>query len=67
MISNLSVGMPIDLLCYERDSLCVRMQRRFEDDDPYFEVLTKQWIAGTRQVFHDLPALEWPGHVQPRG
>ena len=28
MRSNLSVGMPIDLICYERDSLEVRMKRR---------------------------------------
>jgi putative proteasome-type protease len=29
MRSNLSVGMPIDLVCYERDSLEVRKRRRF--------------------------------------
>lgn len=59
MISNLSVGMPIDLLCYARDSLQVTMQRRFDEGDPYFEALTQQWLAGTRQVFHELPALQW--------
>jgi putative proteasome-type protease len=59
MLSNLSVGMPIDLLCYVRDSLQVTMKRRFESGDPYFETLKQQWIAGTRQVFHDLPALVW--------
>jgi len=59
MISNLSVGMPIDLLCYARDSLQVTMKRRFDEGDVYFEGLTQQWIAGTRQVFHDLPPLEW--------
>ncbi len=31
MLSNLSVGMPIDLLCYARDSLKVTMKRRFDD------------------------------------
>jgi hypothetical protein len=35
MISNLSVGMPIDLLCYARDSLQVTMRRRFEEGDDY--------------------------------
>ena len=57
MISNLSVGMPIDLLCYARDSLQVTMQRRFSDGDPYFVALTQQWMAGTRRVFHELPTL----------
>ena len=59
MLSNLSVGMPIDLLCYARDSLEVTMKRRFDSGDDYFETLTRQWLAGTRRVFHDLPTLEW--------
>lgn len=59
MLSNLSVGMPIDLLCYARDSLMVTMQRRFDTGDGYFETLKQQWLAGTRQVFHELPALVW--------
>ncbi len=59
MLSNLSVGMPIDLLCYARDSLQVRMKRRFEHGDAYFETLKQQWIAGTRRVFHELPPLQW--------
>jgi len=59
MLSNLSVGMPIDLLCYARDSLRVTMKRRFDNGDAYFERLKQQWIAGTRRVFHELPSLEW--------
>jgi putative proteasome-type protease len=59
MLSNLSVGMPIDLLCYARDSLKVTMKRRFDVGDVYFDSLRSQWIAGTRKVFHELPALEW--------
>jgi len=59
MLSNLSVGMPIDLLCYARDSHAVTMKRRFDSGDPYFETLKSRWLAGTRKVFHELPALEW--------
>jgi len=59
ILSNLSVGMPIDLLCYARDSLQVTMQRRFDSGDVYFEALKQQWIAGTRRIFHELPALQW--------
>jgi putative proteasome-type protease len=61
MLSNLSVGMPIDLLCYDRDSLRVTMKRRFADGDPYFSDLTRRWLEGTRRVFRELPALEWAG------
>lgn len=59
MSSNLSVGMPIDLICYERDSLVVRMRRRFDKGDTYFNELSKQWTEGTRQAFSRLPGLDW--------
>lgn len=59
MRSNLSVGMPIDLLIYERDSLQARRRRRFENDDPYFNALSRKWCEGTRRVFGELPELWW--------
>jgi putative proteasome-type protease len=59
MRSNLSVGMPIDLICYERDSLEVQWRRRFDEGDPYFTALSHEWSEGTRQVFRDLPELRW--------
>ncbi|HEX3596146.1 MAG TPA: hypothetical protein VHU80_13640 [Polyangiaceae bacterium] len=59
MRSNLSVGMPIDLLCYERDSLCVRMRRRFDQGDAHFSTLSRAWSEGVRTVFKDLPELTW--------
>lgn len=59
MLSNLSVGMPIDLLCYAKDALAVTMRRRFDTGDAYFETLKQQWLAGTRKVFRELPALTW--------
>ena len=59
MRSNLSVGMPIDLVCYEQDSLEVRLRRRFDEGDPYFTTLSQEWSDGTRQVFRDLPELLW--------
>lgn len=59
MRSNLSVGMPIDLICYERDSLEVRMRRCFEPGDAYFTELGRQWSEGTRETFRRLPNLDW--------
>ncbi|MEO6566574.1 MAG: peptidase, partial [Casimicrobiaceae bacterium] len=59
MRSNLSVGMPIDLMCYERDSLCVKKRRRFDHGDGYFTALSHEWGEGTRQVFRQLPELLW--------
>jgi putative proteasome-type protease len=59
MRSNLSVGMPIDLVCYERDSLEIRMRRRFDQGDAYFTALSAEWSEGVRKVFRELPDLEW--------
>lgn len=59
MRSNLSVGMPIDLICYARDSLEVKMRRRFDEEDAYFRTISKQWSEGLRQAFSRLPDLEW--------
>jgi putative proteasome-type protease len=67
MRSNLSVGMPIDLVCYERDTLELRKRRRFEPGDPYFSSLSKEWSEGVRAVFKQLPELEWsPGQAAAR-
>jgi len=59
MRSNLSVGMPIDLICYERDSLRIRMRRRFDDGDEFFKSLSAEWSGGVRKVFAELPLLKW--------
>jgi putative proteasome-type protease len=59
MRSNLSVAMPIDLVCYERDALEVRKRRRFERGDPDFEALSQQWSEGVRDVFRRLPEPRW--------
>ncbi len=59
MRSNLSVGMPIDLICYQRNRLEVRMRRRFDEGDGYFARLGDEWSAGTREVFRRLPRLDW--------
>lgn len=59
MRSNLSVGMPIDLICYEVDSLAVQKRRRFDHGDAYFAALSREWGEGTRQVFRQLPDLSW--------
>ena len=59
MRSNISVVMPIDLLCYDRDSLEVVKRRRIDHDDVYFKALTQRWGEGTREVFRQLPEQLW--------
>ena len=63
MRSNLSVGLPVDLVCYERDSLRLTHVRRFDEHDPYMTRLRQQWGEGVRRAFAELPRLEWNGPV----
>ena len=49
--SNLSVGMPIDILVYERDSLDVKREKRIAQDDEYFKNLSSAWSEALRQAF----------------
>src|SRR5450432_844869 len=55
MRSNISVGLPIDLAIYETDSLRLKLQRRIEESDPYFQMVHTQWGEGLRTVFAQLP------------
>jgi len=59
MRSNISVGPPIDLLCYERDSLKVGLQRRLGEQDSYFNEVRHQWGEGLKRLFSDLPDPHW--------
>jgi putative proteasome-type protease len=59
MRSNLSVGMPVDLLCYEQNSLKVGFHRRFMEHDPYFDLIKRQWQEGLRRLLGELPDPHW--------
>ncbi len=49
--SNLSVGMPIDILLYERDTLDLRREKRIGQDDEYFKKLSSSWSEALREAF----------------
>ncbi|MFA6014492.1 MAG: peptidase [Gallionellaceae bacterium] len=59
MRSNLSVGMPIDLAWYRRDSLLPSRTYRFIEQDNYMMSLRKSWNEGVRKAFAQLPNFEW--------
>ncbi len=59
MKSNISVGLPIDLLWYPRDLLRVGVRQRIRDGDPYFTMLRSRWAGGLRRVFAELPDPDW--------
>lgn len=53
--SNLSVGMPLDLLVYETNSLCVKSHVSIGVDDPYYQQLRSSWGDRLRHAFNDMP------------
>ena len=57
--SNLSVGTPIDLLVYRRNSLKVEVQRRYEDEDPYLAAIRDSWNNSMRRAVAALPKPDW--------
>jgi putative proteasome-type protease len=59
MRSNISVGLPIDLVCYEAGSLRVGVRERITEGDDYFAMIHRQWGEGLRRVFAELPDPLW--------
>jgi putative proteasome-type protease len=59
MKSNISVGLPIDLLWLPKDSLRVGLAQRIREGDPYFTMLRSRWGGGLRRVFAELPDPDW--------
>jgi putative proteasome-type protease len=57
--SNISVGLPIDMLWYPNDGLRVGVQQRIREGDPYFSMLRQRWGGGLRRVFGELPDPDW--------
>ncbi|WP_417694509.1 peptidase [Roseibium sp.] len=56
--SNLSVGMPIDLLVYNKDSFSSERQVRIEQDDHYFQKMSQTWSNSLRDAFTDVEPFD---------
>ena len=54
-MSNLTVGMPLDLAVIEKDALCFRTRRRIEREDPGYAGLSRAWSKAIRRGFEELP------------
>jgi putative proteasome-type protease len=57
--SNLSVGLPLDLLCYERDALAVTRFANIDSKNNYMALIRNTWGARLQQVFAELPEPDW--------
>jgi putative proteasome-type protease len=55
MRSNLSVGLPIDLLIARRDACDAELNYRIEPGEPYFHDLRERWSAALRAAHAGIP------------
>ena len=53
--SNLSVGMPLDLVVIPTDMFDFRVRTRIEADNEEFARISQSWSAALRKGFEDLP------------
>ena len=55
MRSNLSVGMPIDILIARRDACEAEVLHRIEPGDTYFTDLRDRWSSALRAAHNNIP------------
>ena len=59
MKSNVAVGPPIDILCYETDSLPAKLRAHLGEDDPYLLEIGQRWQDGIVKLVNEMPAPDF--------
>lgn len=59
MKSNISVGPPINLVVYEKDTFKVQHDLRLRLGAPYLTKMRKQWEISLREAFERMPDIDW--------
>jgi putative proteasome-type protease len=59
MKSNISVGPPINLAMYERDSFKIRYELKLKLGTPYLAQIRRMWEAALREAFDNTPDIDW--------
>jgi putative proteasome-type protease len=65
--SNISVGLPLDLLVYEADRLRVTKFVQIDQGNEYMQMIRSTWGARLRQVFQEIPDPAWRDTTAPVG
>jgi putative proteasome-type protease len=60
MKSNLSVGPPVDIFAYRKDSLRVEHRLRMGDGDAYLKTIRERWGNGLIELVKSMPELDFP-------
>jgi putative proteasome-type protease len=57
--SNLSVGLPLDLVTVQRDALRIHSHINIDEQHAYFRMVRTRWSESLRHAFHELPDPDW--------
>lgn len=57
--SNVTVGPPVELLIYERNSLTEGRRLFLTDDDPFAREISERWNQGLILALENLPLFKW--------
>jgi len=59
--SNISVGLPLDMLVYEKNSLKATKLVTLDDANPYFAMIHQLWGEKLREAFNSIAEPSWSG------
>ena len=59
MKSDLTVGLPIDLITYKAKSFEISQEDHLQFKTPFFADLSKKWSDGLLDLFGSLPKFDW--------
>ncbi len=59
MRSNVSVGPPLDVVVYRKDSLVLDRRMQFDYSDPFYNDLQSEWTRQLEMAFQTLPRFYW--------
>jgi putative proteasome-type protease len=59
--SNISVGLPLDLLVYEKNSLQASKLVTMDESNPYFQMIHQLWGEKLRAAFNSIAEPSWSG------
>jgi len=59
--SNLSVGLPLDMVVYPANQLCTDRILCIDEHNPYFKMLRSSWGEKLRQMFDSIEDPMWHG------
>ena len=64
--SNISVGLPLDLLVYEKNSLQASKLVTLDESNPYFQMIHELWGEKLRAAFNSIAEPSWSGATPSR-